>query len=118
MKKTLKIIGGVFAAFFALVVILLITDISNDVEYQVIDEKPQTDSMYIRVKTAASEEEDLKTIMNDVKDKYEDKNIDAIWLWILNDSDKSLANVQIAFNDKGRAMIGSGDEDYIFKMQK
>jgi hypothetical protein len=40
MKKTLKIIGGVFGAFFLLVVILLIVDISND-DTQTTDE-PQT----------------------------------------------------------------------------
>ncbi|WP_102345932.1 hypothetical protein [Bacillus sp. Marseille-P3661] len=40
MKKTLKIIGGVFGAFFLLVLILLIIDISND-DTQIKDE-PQT----------------------------------------------------------------------------
>ena len=38
LKKAFMIIGGMFATFIAIVVIALIVDISNDVEYKIVEE--------------------------------------------------------------------------------
>jgi uncharacterized membrane protein YhiD involved in acid resistance len=117
LKKTLKIILGVFAAFFLLVITLLIVDISNDVEYKIIEKKEQTDSYYIKVETKASGEDELRTIVDEVK-KYS-KNVDAVWLWIYEPgkNGKLLAKARIPYNNKGSAMVGANDSNYIFEKE-
>jgi lipopolysaccharide export LptBFGC system permease protein LptF len=116
VKKTFKIILGVFVAFFVIVGIILIVDISNDVEYKTFDKQVKPDSVYQRVTTKAKSEKDLRTIVEEVK--KENKNVDAVWLWIFEPgkNGKLLASARIPYNTKGQLMVGAKSLDYIFKM--
>lgn len=116
MKKALKAIAGVFIVFFIIVGIILVVDISNDVEYKVIEEKKQPDSVYLRVETAETDKDKLETLTKDIKGDYQE--IDAMWLWIYQDnSDKLLAKARIPYNDKGEAMVGADSSNYIFELE-
>lgn len=124
MKKTLKIVGGIFGVFFLAVIVILIVDISNDVEFLVIEENTQGNGYYVRVSTAATSEDDLRTIVEEVK-KDRPTGIDATWLWIhegKESTDKSLgkllASARIPYNRKGQIMVGADNSDYIFEMKK
>jgi hypothetical protein len=117
LRKALKIIGGMVAAFIIVVVILLIVDISNDVKYKIIDKKEQPGSLYLRVSTEATKEDDLKIIVEEVK--KETKNVDAVWLWIYEPgkNGKLLVKARIPYNNKGQAMVGAKDSNYIFEKE-
>ncbi|WP_153123301.1 hypothetical protein [Peribacillus tepidiphilus] len=119
MKKFFKVFLGVFGAFFLVVAILLITDISNDVEYKVVETKKQPDSVHLRVTTEVKDEKSLRTIADEVK--KDNKGVDAVWLWIHDTSDepfgKLLATVRIPYNNKGKAMVGAESLDYVFELK-
>lgn len=117
MKKALKIILGMFVAFFIVVAIILVVDISNDVEYKVIGKKENTDSLRIKVETEATNEDDLRTIVEEVK--KDSKNVDAVWLWIYEPgkNGKLLAKARIPYNNKGQIMVGAKDSKYIFEKE-
>lgn len=115
MKKTFKFIGWTFGLFFAVVLIMLIIDISNDVDYEELERNKNEDSLYLRITTEATKEEDLRKITEDVKKK--NKDVDAIWLWIYNNDDDLLAKARIPNNSKGMLMVGADSLDYIFEME-
>ncbi|MBO0961428.1 hypothetical protein J1P26_17115 [Neobacillus sp. MM2021_6] len=117
MKKALKIILGMFVAFFIIVAIILVVDISNDVEYKVIEKKESSDSIRLKVETEATKEGDLKTIVDEVK--KESKNVDAVWLWIYKPGKNGelLAKAKIPYNNKGQVMVGANDLNYIFEKE-
>ncbi|WP_318503067.1 hypothetical protein [Bacillus sp. T3] len=93
MKKVLKIIAGIFAVFFLTVVVILIIDISNDVEYKIVEEDQQGNGLYLRVTTEATSEDDLRTIVEEVKKEKRSTGIDAIWVWIHDPSKKPFGNL-------------------------
>lgn len=117
MKLFFKIFFGMMAAFIVLVAIILIVDLSNDVEYSVINKEEQPDSFRIRVETEATSEKDLRMIVKEVKKEHND--VDAVWLWIFGpgEDEKLLAKARIPFNDKGMLMVGTDSLDYIFEME-
>lgn len=116
MRKAIKIIAALFGIFFLAVVLILVMDISNDVEFTVIEKKESSDSYHIKVETEATEEVDLKTIVEEVK--KESKNVDAVWLWIYEpgENGKLLAEARIPYNNKGQVMVGADNNEYIFEM--
>lgn len=115
MKKVLKFSAWLIAGFVAAVIFILIIDLSNDVDYKVIEEEDRGDSYSIKVETEATDEDDLETIVKDVKDKYDDK--DAVWLFIYNDEESPIAKAKIPYNNKGQVMVGADSLDYIFEKE-
>lgn len=114
MKRTLKIMAGIFGVFFLAVLIILIVDISNDVEYKVVEENKKTDSVYLKVETKETETDKLKTLAEDIKKDYD--NIDAMWLWIYQDgSDDLMLKARVPYNEKGQSMVGADDSNIIFE---
>ena len=116
MKGALKLIGGLFVGLIIIVVVSMIVDISNDVEYKVLEEKVEGDGYYIRIETTATDEKDLKNLTDEIKSEYKGK--DAVWLWIYKEnSEELLAKARIPYNNKGQAMVGADSNDYIFEME-
>lgn len=114
MKKALKFSAWLVASFVVAVIVILVVDLSNDVDYKVIEEEDRGDSYSIKVETEATDEEELEVIVKDVKSKYDDR--DAVWLWIYEkDSENLLAKARIPYNNKGQVMVGADSLDYIFE---
>lgn len=117
MKTVLKISGILIGVFIIGIIALLAIDISNDIEYKVIEKDKQEDSLRIKVETEAAEEKDLEQIVKDVK--KESNDVDAVWLWIYKEGkDDLLAKAMIPYNKKGQIMVGADSSDYIFEMTK
>lgn len=116
VKKALKFLALLVAGFIIAVIFILIVDLSNDVDYKVIEEEDRGDSYSIRVETDATAAEDLEVIVKDVKSKYDDK--DAVWLWIYNDGESPIAKARIPYNNKGQIMVGADSLDYIVEIVK
>jgi hypothetical protein len=113
MKKAMKFIGGMFAVLVAIIVIALIVDISNDVNYEVVEEGPgsaNTNTLSIRVTTEESDKDSLESILDNVEEDYESTDVDAIWLNIHDTSDKPfgklLATGKIPYNFDGEVLVG------------
>lgn len=117
MKRTLTVILGVFAVFFLAVVVILVVDISNDVEYSTVEVKEEVDSRYVRIETDATSKEDLTNLVKQIEDKSRnEENVDAVWLWIHKTGENTLlAAAGIPYNAKGEAMIGATDRNNIIE---
>jgi hypothetical protein len=114
MKKSLKIIGGLFAAFIAVVVIMLVVDINNDVKYNVVKEEVEERAIHLEVSTEDDSKEKIKEIADAVQNKYEEEGKEIVFLHI-NKGKELIAMVDIPYNDAGMIRAGTDDLDYVIQ---
>ena len=119
VKTALLIIGGLFLLLVIGVITAFIIDTSNDVAYDVIKKEDRGDSYKMSVSTDATSEDELKTIVEEVKKENKEIGMDAGWLFISDKEENLLAKAKIPYNKKGRKMIGAynSNPDYLIEMK-
>lgn len=121
MKKALKFLGVLIGVLIIIFIVAVVVDLSNDVAYETVitEERNDVNALIVRVITDATEEKDLKTIVNEVKSEYDSE--DAIWLFIHNKADEPfgglIASARIPYNINGQRLVGAKDKDIIFEMK-
>ena len=112
LLKWLVIATGIMVVL--IIVLVVIANIATSPEYEVIEESDREDSFNVRVETEQTSEDELKLIIEDVKEEY--SGVDAVWLWIhKTGEDTLLATAKIPYNEKGQTMIGEDEIIIEFK---
>ena len=116
-KQAFKFVGIITGVFFIVVFAMLAIGISNEVYYKELEVEERAESYTVRVETEATEEKELRWIVEDVKKEYKDK--DVVFLFIFNKNERlAIATARIALTTKGEIMAeGATKKEYYFEMK-